>query len=489
MKNFKNYSKGILALIATFFVSNASFAASTSESSGWSNTTMFYILVAVAILIIVGILFVANSIKALIGSDYYKGKIYETENKKRGGGKNAALTIMALFAIPFASFSQTAEGVVENTDMSSTMVWAMVIVCLVLLGVVFFLKGLFTNLANSVKPEKFVTKKDGSKVKVKEKNKLTQLLTDTVSLEEEDSILMDHEYDGIQELDNNLPPWWIWSFYASIVFAFVYFFHYQVFKTGDSQKVEYEKTIIAGDKEVAAFLKTQNLNVDENSVVLLTESKDVKAGKAIFDKKCFACHGVDGGGTIGPNLTDDYWIHGGDIKDVFKLIKYGNPSKGMQAWGEELNPVEIQQVSSFVKSLKGTLEEGKGKAAQGELYTEDGGVKTADSTVEVVEETMVALTDKKSLEEGKKVYDLNCFACHGTDLGGIVGPNLTDNAWIYGGKTAEIVHLIETGATKGMAAWMGTISDEQILQVASYILSKQGSKPANGKAPEGEVLE
>ena len=490
MKNLKNYSKGILSLITVFFISNSSFAA-TTESSGWSNTTMFYILLVLALLILLGILFLSNTIKELIQSDFFKDKIYEDEKTRRESKKDNSkiiTTLLLLVGVPFASFSQS-TGAAEASDISSNWVWTMVIVNLVLVGFLFYLKKLLSNVLDTVKlrRNKVTVTKDGKTVSVKETSKLTQILTDTVSLEDEDSILMDHEYDGIHELDNNLPPWWIWSFYASIIFAVVYLFNYHVFKTGDLQITEYEKTIVAGDAEVAKFLKEQNLNVDENTVILLTETQDIKDGKAIFNKKCIACHGKDGGGTVGPNLTDNYWIHGGKIADVFKIVKYGNPAKGMQAWKDELNPVQIQQVSSYIKSINGTVE--GGKSPQGDLFSEDGSVDT-NAIEKVIEEIpMEALTDKVSLAEGKKVYDLNCFACHGSQLEGTIGPNLTDNAWVYGGKTRDIYNTIANGASKGMIAWKDNLSEEQILQVTSYIESLNGSNPPNGKEPEGTVAE
>ena len=128
------------------------------------------------------------------------------------------------------------------------------------------------------------------------------------------------------------------------------------------------------------------LNVDESSVILLTEQSDINTGKKIFDQKCVACHGKSGEGVIGPNLTDDYWIKGGSIKDVFKTIKYGT-DKGMQSWKDELNPVQMQQVSSFIKSIRGTVAEGK--EAQGDLYKEE------DSSTEeaIVTDSTVAVVD------------------------------------------------------------------------------------------------
>lgn len=109
--------------------------------------------------------------------------------------------------------------------------------------------------------------------------------------------------------------------------------------------------------------------IDENSVTLLTDKAGVGAGMKIFQEKCTACHGAEGGGAVGPNLTDDFWLHGGSVQDVFKVIKYGVPEKGMISWEKQLSPTDIQKVASFVLSLKGT-KPANAKEPQGELVVE-----------------------------------------------------------------------------------------------------------------------
>ena len=369
MKNFKNHTRVTLSVLALFFISNSSFAAVTSsnQSGGFSNTTVFYLLIALAIIQIIGVLFLSNSIKDLIKSDFYKKKIFEQE-KKKTNGKNIITTLIILIALPFASFSLSpaeTSSVVSASDIPLSWVWYMVIINLILLAVVFYVRNLFYQILRTVKKKKVKENKGEEEFAAA---KIAKILTDVVPIEREHEIMMDHEYDGIYELDNNLPPWWVWSFYVCIAFAIVYILNYHVIGSGDLQIAEYKKEIEKGDLEVAEYLKSQKLNVDESTVVLLTESSDLSRGKAIFDEKCVACHGKQGEGVIGPNLTDDYWINGGDIKSVFKIIKYGNKN-GMQSWKDELNPVEMQQVASFIKSIKGTAI-GIGQEPQGELYEE-----------------------------------------------------------------------------------------------------------------------
>jgi cytochrome c oxidase cbb3-type subunit 3 len=190
--------------------------------------------------------------------------------------------------------------------------------------------------------------------------KINSILTDAVAIEEEHTILMQHEYDGIRELDNNLPPWWVWGFIATIIFAVVYLINYHVLGTSDLQIQAYNKEKAQAKIEVDAYLKKMALNVDETNVTILSGADALGAGKSIFKENCVSCHLDKGEGQTGPNLTDKQWIYGFDIKEVFKSIKAGRPN-GMPEHTSKLNPVQIQQVASYVLSLP----EVKGKEAQG----------------------------------------------------------------------------------------------------------------------------
>ena len=181
-----------------------------------------------------------------------------------------------------------------------------------------------------------------------------QNLLGQTPIEDEAEIILDHNYDGIKELDNNLPPWWIYGFYASIVFAAVYLLRYHVF-SGPSQIDELETELADARIAIEAYKKTAKNLVDINTVTELTEAADLSAGKTIFESNCVACHMADGGGGIGPNLTDPNWILGGDIKSIFKTVSEGGRSgKGMIAWKQQLKPLEIAQVSSYVLTFEGT---------------------------------------------------------------------------------------------------------------------------------------
>ena len=147
-------------------------------------------------------------------------------------------------------------------------------------------------------------------------------------------------------------------------------------KIGDLQIAAYNKDVLKSELAVKAYLKDQALNVDENTVTLMTEDKDIQAGKNVFQQYCAVCHGGQAEGLVGPNLTDNYWIYGGKINDLFRTIKQGG-NNGMKSWKDELSPVQIQQVASFVKSLAGSNPP-NAKEPQGELYEEaNAGNKTA----------------------------------------------------------------------------------------------------------------
>lgn len=220
-------------------------------------------------------------------------------------------------------------------------------------------------------------------VAVEEGKTLLESLTGTKPLEQEADLLLDHDYDGIHELDNDLPPWWVWGFYITIAYAIIYSIFF--FGTGAIPRsdIEYANEMEAEQAKVEAYLAATGGAVDESNVVLLTDAAALDAGKEIFAANCVACHLADGGGIVGPNLTDEYWIHGGSIADVFKTIKYGVPAKGMIPWEDQLGPVAMQQVASYVLSLQGTTPANP-KAPEGDKYVPEGEAATpADSTAAV----------------------------------------------------------------------------------------------------------
>lgn len=199
---------------------------------------------------------------------------------------------------------------------------------------------------------------------------LMHKLTKTQPIEKEGDLLMDHDYDGIKELDNNLPPWWVYLFYICVVFGVIYFARYEMFG-GDDQEMELKKEMAQAKIDVDEYLKTAPDLMDEKTVVLLTDKENLDAGKEIFTTNCAACHRADGGGQIGPNLTDDRWILGGGIKNLFHTITNGGrDGKGMIAWKGTLKPKEIQKVASYILSLQGSNPKDP-KESEGEVWADD----------------------------------------------------------------------------------------------------------------------
>ncbi len=199
---------------------------------------------------------------------------------------------------------------------------------------------------------------------------------------QEASVLTDHEYDGIRELDNKLPPWWLYGFYVTIIFSAIYLLHYHVFGTGPSSAEEYVMEMQKAEEEVQAYLATQGTLIDETNVELLMDEASLATGKEMYLQSCSVCHGQGGEGGIGPNFADNYWIHGGDVKSVFSVIKYGVPTKGMISWQNQFNATQMQQLSSFIISLEGTNPPNQ-KEPQGEIYDRqatEGGEETEGAT-------------------------------------------------------------------------------------------------------------
>lgn len=202
-------------------------------------------------------------------------------------------------------------------------------------------------------------------------NRWWDRMNKSVSLEKEQDVQLDHDYDGIKELDNSLPPWWIYGFYCTILFAGVYLYRYHVSKTAPLQIEELAIVKAQAEKDKIAYMATQANLVDESTIAYKPTPELLFEGKSIFQKNCVSCHGPEAqGASIGPNLTDEYWIHRGGIKDVFKTIKNGVQEKGMIPWGQQLSNAQIAAVATFIKSLKES-HPANPKAPQGEKYEEE----------------------------------------------------------------------------------------------------------------------
>jgi len=199
-----------------------------------------------------------------------------------------------------------------------------------------------------------------------EASSLDKMLYDAVPLDREDEIMTDHEYDGIKELDNHLPPWWVWLGYMTILFAVVYSTYYWWTDLGSDQYQEYASEMQYQRNQKEDVAKKLALTFDETNVKVLTDAGKIAEGKAIFQKDCIACHLADGGGSVGPNLTDKFYIHGGTPTDMYTVIKNGVLEKGMLSWKDKYSPFQMQSIMSYIKTeIEGTTPKTP-KSPQGE---------------------------------------------------------------------------------------------------------------------------
>ena len=334
------------------------------------NLTIFTVFIFIIIVLLLAIYVVSRSTTALISSEMYREKIAELHNKSKNGGKILTLIMIIGFvgtsqvvsALTFTGPTAAAQELELWAYVTSADINALVIITLLLLAFTLHMINMFYKSLRLIKPKEIKVKADRNP----KKGSLAQALQGGVSIEDEYKVDLGHDYDGIRELDNPMPPWWVAGFIISIISAFVYMFHYHIFGTGDLQMAEYNKSVAQAEIDVAAYRKANAMNIDETNATLMEDQSDLMAGKALYLNNCAVCHTEDGHGEVGPNLTDNYWIYGGNIKDVFLVIKKGAP-KGMPAHESKLNPIEIEQVASYVLHFDEVSEAKGGKEPQGEI--------------------------------------------------------------------------------------------------------------------------
>jgi cytochrome c oxidase cbb3-type subunit 3 len=356
----------MLPLLIAGGVASAQTTASAPAPSIWDNPLAITMLAIIFVLLLV----IALMANVVLGT----ARLHLDKQKKKNNAAQA-ITAIALFLLPMmASAQETAEaaapaGPTSIGGLSAATFWLLSTVIAVEFLVIIVM-GLFVKsfLAKEkvtlvVAEEKAVAQSSSFKV-------WWDKLNSFKPMEQEADIVLDHNYDGIRELDNRMPPWWLYGFYVTIIVAGIYLWRYHIAETAPLSKQEFEIAMKHAEEEKAAYLAKAANNIDESTVTLITDKSAIDAGKSTFVQMCAACHGKSGEGIVGPNLTDDYWLNGGSINDVFKTIKYGRPEKGMKSWQEDFSPVQIAQLASFIKSLHGTNPP-NAKDKQGDLYKEN----------------------------------------------------------------------------------------------------------------------
>lgn len=283
-------------------------------------------------------------------------------------GKNikikALILMLTFFANPLAA--QTNDSGVSQEFLFYTVVGLVLVVALlVLILAVYLLQILKAVLQKEMSP----TARAEMEAQPTWWAKTWDKWNDLQPMEEEENIMLDHNYDGIKELDNHLPPWWKALFYGSIVYAVVYLLIFHVFKTAPLQEERYELEMAAAASLKADQTATVVVDFDENNVTFNDDPIALAEGKKFFEAQCAICHKADGGGLAGPNLTDQYWKHGGSMTNIYTVIKKGVQGTAMIPWESKLNPNRLREVASYVRSLQGTNPQGA-LPPDGELYVE-----------------------------------------------------------------------------------------------------------------------
>ena len=352
----------ILAGLAAPLAMAAQDAAPAVAGSGPAMETN-YLLLGVAVLQVIIILALSSIMRNLGGNGSAWARRMAVKRAAAGA------VVLAFLAWP-AEASAAVPGTIFLVT-TATLFWMLIsanlILFVVLLAQLNVLRGMVRTLSGH-EEEELALAKEAEEPSFADT--ILHKLTQAVDVEHEEDVLMHHEYDGIRELNNVLPPWWLWLFYGTIIWGVVYLVNVHILGVMPLQAEEYEQEMAQAKEDVAAYLAQFSNLVDESNVTVATDEATLASGESIYKQFCVACHGANGEGGVGPNMTDAYWIHGGGIKNVFKTIKYGVPQKGMISWQSQLKPSEMQAVASYILTLQGTDPPNQ-KEPQGEIWKEE----------------------------------------------------------------------------------------------------------------------
>ena len=353
-------SWGMVSQLAAQAADTASVVAVSGAASGSSNSYIPWLLVSTAVALAIVILFMGSLL----------GKVALL--KMKDSAKTIALAVSMFSAASLmAAGADTQSGFrgFSSFELNMILLGVIFMEVLIILYFAYWLKAI-------VLPKKSAAT---AEAKVSAIAQWWDKMNNSVAIEKEKDVQLDHDYDGIKELDNALPPWWVYGFYLTIIFSGIYIWRYHISHTAPLQVEELKIDLAKAEIMQAEYNKLSANKVDENSIEYNPDAAILADGQAIFKKNCVACHGDNAQGISGPNLTDEYWKHGGSIKNIFKTIKLGVPSMGMIAWGETLTPKEMASVATYVKSLNGS-NPANAKAPEGDFYKEEAaGASAQDS--------------------------------------------------------------------------------------------------------------
>ena len=323
----------------------------------------------IMLFIMVVLLFVIRSLTKLL-IKVTESNVKNSDTQSRNIGLKTSSMIAVLLTCSFVANAQEAVAAATPVVQAEHLVGGMAPVVFYLLAGVILIESLLVYILLKA-IMKMMAKQDLSHYDAKPQTQsvLSQWwfkINDFRPMEEEADIDLGHDYDGIRELDNKMPSWWVYGFYLTIFFAVFYLWRYHAVHAAPLQEEEYTISVDKANKEVAEYLKTKGDNINESNIKILGAA-DVAVGANLFKGTCVACHMANGGGGVGPNLTDEYWLNGGDITSVFKTIKYG--IRAMPAWQNNFSSKQLAQLASYVESLRNTKVAG-GKAPQGEIFKE-----------------------------------------------------------------------------------------------------------------------
>lgn len=378
---FKKYRLNAAFLAFTALLASTGNVFAQAAEAPKADTNMLQLTLMITAVVLVGVIWLLSQVMITLSKSVLK--------KRKEEGSIKALTILIgsslLASVANAQDSYIVTGLKNDGNyggMSFMGFYALIaVIAIELVVIVYFsimIRRLFRDLSGEA--DKALARADEPSKWLKWWNELDKKwMTKAVPVEKEADILLDHDYDGIKELDNALPPWWKYGFYITVVVGIIYLFHFHVWGTGKNPDQEYAEQMAEGQRLEEQYKARTKDIVDENNLTM-ADADGIAAGKALYTQSCVACHAPDGGGGIGPNLTDNYWIHGGKLSEIYKTIKIGYPEKGMQSWQSMYSPVQMRNLASFVQSLKGA-KTANPKEPQGDLMQEEAAANApADSS-------------------------------------------------------------------------------------------------------------